>query len=47
VKVKKNTGCVEKVKGGFKVKHTNDKKPMTKAKAKKQLRAIEWSKHSK
>jgi len=31
---------IEKVKGGFK-----SKKPLTKKKAEKQLRAIEWSKH--
>jgi len=40
---------IEKVKGGFKNKaktgKTFSKKPLTKKKAEKQLRAIEWSKH--
>lgn len=35
---------VEKVKDGYKVANTNDKKPMPKAKAEAQLRAIEASK---
>ena len=31
---------IKKVKGGYKVKNTNSKRPLTKSKAKKQLAAI-------
>jgi hypothetical protein len=35
---------IKKVKGGYKVKNTNSKRPMTKKKAKKQLAAIKIKK---
>lgn len=35
---------IKKVKGGYKVKNTTTKKPMTKSKAKKQLAAIKSKK---
>lgn len=35
---------IKKYKSGYKVKNTNTKKPMTKAKAKKQLSAIKMKK---